>query len=512
MINILEWLEADEVTIPDKVAFADNERVLTFSQLAGYARSTGSFIAARARECSPIAFYLEKSTYAICAMMGSVYARCCYSVIDVRQPAERARAIVDKLEAPIVITDAANEQTAREIFGDTREVVAVADILDAPVDETLLATRRASALDTDPLYINFTSGSTGTPKGVAVCHRSVIDFISSFTRIFEITQSDVIANQAPFDFDVSVKDIYSGLARGASVHMIPREFFSVPTKLMDFLCEREVTVCTWAVSAMCFVSIMGGFEYRVPETIRKVIFSGEVMPVKQLRVWQKFLPEAMFVNVYGPTEVTCNCTYQIIDEEYDDDEVIPMGRPFPNEKVFLLADDGRLVSTPGAEGEICVSGTALALGYYNDPEKTAAAFVQNPLNGSYQETIYRTGDIGMLDEHGRFVYVGRKDHQIKHLGQRIELGEIDVAAGSVPGVSRACTVYDSRRKRILLFYTGTCEKDELVEALREKLPQYMVPNKTKQVEQMPLNKNGKIDRNELINMSKKRRRGEDSRG
>ncbi len=505
MINVLEWLEAAAATHPDKLAFADEEHELSYAQLEQRAKSVATYIALNAPACAPIACYLEKSTLAVCAMLGAVYARCCYSVIDVRQPAERARAIVDKLEAPLVITDAKNETAAHELFdGSSHNVVLVEELLDEETSPELLEERRSSALDTDPLYINFTSGSTGTPKGVAVCHRSVIDFITSFTSIFDITTDDVIANQAPFDFDVSVKDIYSGLRRGAAVHMIPREYFSVPTKLMDFLCEREVTVCTWAVSAMCFVSIMGGFEYRTPQSIRKVIFSGEVMPVKQLRVWRAALPEAMFVNVYGPTEVTCNCTYQIIDGEYENDEVIPMGVAFPNEKVFLLDGDNSLVEEPGVEGEICVGGTALALGYYNDPEKTAAVFVQNPLNTSYQETIYRTGDIGSYNECGQFVYVGRKDHQVKHLGQRIELGEIDVAAQSVAGVTRACTIYDSRRKKILLFYTGTCEKDALVEQLREKLPQYMVPNKTRQIDQMPLNKNGKIDRNALMAMRKKK--------
>ena len=504
MVNVLEWLEADARSFPEKIAFADELRQLNYEQLLLHARSIGSYLAARADACSPIACYLEKSTLAICAMLGAVYARCCYCVIDVRQPEQRVRVIADRLQPLLVLADDEHYDEARAVFGETGfEVVRIDDLMDNPIDESLLSERRASALDCDPLYINFTSGSTGTPKGVVVCHRSVIDFIQSFTRVFDITERDVIANQAPFDFDVSVKDIYGSLCVGASVQMIPREFFSVPVKLMDFLCEREVTVCTWAVSAMCFVSIMGGFEYRVPSSIAKVIFSGEVMPAKQLNVWKKHLPSALFANVYGPTEVTCNCTYHIVDEEYEDSAIIPMGIPFPNEKVFLLDARNRLVEEAGVEGEICVGGTSLALGYYNDPEKTAEVFVQNPLNTKYIETIYRTGDIGVYDECGRFVYVSRKDHQIKHMGQRIELGEIDVAAQSVDGVSRACTIYDDRRKKIYLFYTGTCEKGALVDILRERLPQYMVPNRTRQIEQMPLTKNGKIDRQALANMKKK---------
>ncbi len=499
MTNVLEWLEARARELPDKVAFADENGEIGFLDLMRRAHSVGSYLAGIVDERSPIACYMEKSTLALTAMFGAVYARCCYSIIDVRQPASRARAIVDKLATPIVIADAKNFDAAWEAF-DGYLVICLEDIVDTRADSGLLARRRAAALDTDPLYINFTSGSTGVPKGVAVCHRSVIDFIGSFVSIFDITKEDVLANQAPFDFDVSVKDIYGGLATGATVQMIPREYFSVPVSLMDFLVEREVTVCTWAVSAMCFVSMMGGFDYRVPTTIRAVIFSGEVMPPKQLAVWRAALPDAMFVNVYGPTEVTCNCTYHIIVRDYDKDETIPMGRPFPNERVFLLDENDQLVDIPGAEGEICVTGTCLALGYYNDAEKTAESFVQNPLTMAFPETMYRTGDMATFDEAGRLVYRGRKDHQIKHLGQRIELGEIDAAAHGVDGVKRACTVYDARKKRILLFYAGPCEKDVLADALKELLPQYMVPNKIRKLDAMPLNKNGKIDRQALLDM------------
>ena len=151
------------------------------------------------------------------------------------------------------------------------------------------------------------------------------------------------------------------------------------------------------------------------------------MPVKHLNIWKKYLPEAMYVNVYGPTEITCNCTYHIIDREYEPGENLPIGKPFPNEKVFLLDEEDREVTKPGEKGEICVSGTALSLGYYNNPEQTAKAFVQNPLNQSYLEPIYRTGDLAYYGEDGNLYFASRKDFQIKHMGHRIELGEIETA-------------------------------------------------------------------------------------
>lgn len=499
MRNVLEWLEESARKLPDKVAVSDVKNQLTFAELESRAKQTGTYIANQLSPRTPVALFLEKSSLCLATMLGAVYARCPYSVLDVRQPADRFNNIINTLQPGIIFTDEANAQNAKDMLGDSPIPLVLISEATAQTDEALLAALRAEALDIDPLYVNFTSGSTGTPKGVAVCHRSVIDFIQPFTQLFGITQDDRIGNQAPFDFDVSVKDIYSSLRMGATLHLIPREYFSEPVKLMDFLCEREITTCTWAVSAMCFVSIMGGLSYRVPETINKVIFSGEVMPPKQLAKWRKALPDATYVNVYGPTEVTCNCTYHIIDREYAKDEVIPAGKAFPNEKVFLL-DGDNLITKPGQQGEICVAGTCLALGYYNAPERTAEAFMPNPLSTAFPERMYRTGDLAMWNEDGQLIYVGRKDHQIKHLGQRIELGEIEAAAQGTDGVTRACCLYDNRKKKINMFFTGEIASDGLLEELAKKLPHYMIPNQVTAIDAMPLTKNGKVDRNALAQL------------
>ena len=224
------------------------------------------------------------------------------------------------------------------------------------------------------------------------------------------------------------------------------------------------------------------------------MFSGEVMPVKQLNKWRSRIPNAKYVNLYGPTEITCNCTYHIIDREYATDESIPIGIPFLNEKVFLLDEQDCLVTGAGIEGEICVGGTCLAIGYYKDREKTDSSFVQNPLNDKYFERIYRTGDLGKYDTEGLLYYTSRKDFQIKHMGQRIELSDIDVSAMSVEGVERACSIYDGKHKKIILFYTGDIDKENLSLCIKEKLPSFMLPSKTIKLDDFPLNKNGKIDR------------------
>lgn len=517
--NVLELLEQSAERFPDRPAFGDPKKDITFTELVRRARAASEILlqVEGMGIGSPVAFYLEKSVDAVSAMFGAVYAGGFYSFIDVRQPAARAQKVVDVLEPAVLITDEENAERCGEL--QTKGGVLRLEELLAKADEKVkeenldlippaLARIRKAMTDTAPLYVNFTSGSTGTPKGVAVCHRSVIEFMAPFTELFHITEQDVMGNQAPFDFDVSVKDIYSGLYTGAKVQIIPREYFSNPTQLMDYLDDKKTTVLIWAVSAMCFVSIMNALDYRTPQSVRAVGFSGEVMPIKQLRVWRKYLPSAMYVNLYGPTEITCNCTYYVLnpEKEYELDEVIPAGIAFANEKVFLLDENDGLVpkSDTAAEGEICVGGTCVALGYYKDAERTSAVFVQNPLNAAYPERIYRTGDIGRYDAEGNLIYVSRKDFQIKHLGHRIELGEVEADTMARDGVSRACCIYDKEKKRLILFYTGERDRKELEKELREVLPPFMVPNKTIQIEDMPLNKNGKIDRHALEDIYRKK--------
>ena len=244
---------------------------------------------------------------------------------------------------------------------------------------------------------------------------------------------------------------------------------------------------------------MNALAYKTPQTLRAILFSGEVMPVKHLNKLKKYLPHVQYVNLYGPTEITCNCTYYIVDRDFSEHETLPIGVPFPNERVLLLGEDGHEVTAPGETGELCVSGTAVALGYYRDPERTAASFVQNPLSSDrYRDILYRTGDLVRINERGEMVYVSRKDFQIKHMGHRIELGEIEAHLGAVPGVERALCVYLHEKGKILAFTTGPADRQTITAALRETLPAYMIPNLFMRVEEMPLNKNGKIDRARLM--------------
>ncbi|WP_075876728.1 amino acid adenylation domain-containing protein [Merdibacter massiliensis] len=493
MNNVLEYLEKSATQYPDKISFSDQKQEITYHQLLLRAKKIGTTLTKQFQPRTPIPVYMEKGVDTICLLFGIAYAGCFYVMLDLRHPKERIEQILETLQARQIVTSEQEKNRLAKLDLSVEKIQL--EQLENDIDEEVLKQIRNAHLDIDPLYGIFTSGSTGKPKGVVVCHRSVIDFIDVFTETFAITSEDVIGNQAPWDFDVSVKDIYSTICCGATMQIIPKAYFSMPSKLIDFLCDREVTTLIWAVSALCILSTLKAFDYRVPAKLKKIMFSGEIMPMKQLHVWQSVLPQAMYVNLYGPTEITCNCTYHIVNEQDKEKAVLPIGKPFKNERILLLDDQNHLISNPMEKGEICVSGTAVALGYYKNPEQTGKAFVQNPLNENWQEIIYRTGDIGYIGEDGLLYFSGRRDFQIKHMGHRIELSDIECALTAIDGVERCCCLYEE--EKILAFYEGTMEQKLLVKELKKKLPAFMVPNHFISLEQFPLTKNGKIDRSAL---------------
>ncbi|MCR5724502.1 MAG: amino acid adenylation domain-containing protein [Treponema sp.] len=492
--TLLDYLEETASRYPDKAAFSDVQHSVTWSEFVQKAKEKAAVISQYFAPGEAVPVMIEKSVLTLEYFFGALYAGCFYSYFDATFPDTRLNSMIKTLGVKHIIAENRFEKKLTNLNVTPLLLKTLEEEGNGEFDEA----RRANIIDTDPVYANFTSGSTGTPKAVVVSHRSVIDFISCFTEIFGIESSDNIANQAPFDFDVSVKDIFSGVFTGATVHLVPKMFFSFPTKLLDYLEERNITILIWAVSALCILSTLNGFDYKVPKKLKKIMFSGEVMPLKQLEIWKKFVPDAEYINLYGPTEITCNCTYYRVPKDRDlatYTKGLPMGWPFPNERILLLDENNQLVTEPDTEGEVCVSGTCVALGYYNS-EKTAEVFVQNPLNTVTFERIYRTGDLATRGTDGNYYYIGRKDTQIKHMGHRIELGEIENALSAHTDVSRACCIFADNK--ITAFYTGKeTEKKDLVSLLKVSLPVYMIPSDFIYTSEFPLTKNGKIDKRAL---------------
>lgn len=506
--NVLTYLEEDAQRHPEKCAIEEESRSCSYGELLQLSRCVGSALAAMEARGRAVMVFMEKGIDALATMMGALQAGAFYVPVDPHIPAERLALIAGVLEEPVVVVSEETAGLANEAMGGGSAesqgavVIPVAQLLAADENPAALEAARAAATDADPVYVLFTSGSTGVPKGVAVSHRAVIDFIDDFITRFGFGPDERIANQAPFDFDVSVKDIYGALATGSTLVVVPRALFSAPAALMEYLQGRDITNMTWAVAALCLITSLHGLEGQQLAGVRRVLFSGEVMPISHLRAWMAHVPQATFVNLYGPTEITCNCLYHVVDPAREYPDGLPLGVPFAHREILLVDGEGHAVTQPGVEGEILVRGDSLALGYVANPAKTAEVFCQNPLHNRFPDRVYRTGDLAAFDKAGELFYRGRIDNQIKHQGHRIELEEVDRALEGVPGVQRCRCVYDHDKQRLIAFYEGEAEARAIRDHVLQTLPIFMLPSKILPIEAMPLTKNGKVDRRALLEKSR----------
>lgn len=490
--NVLEYLENIIDKVPEKTAYADDTSEVTFREVYNCSRAIGTFLYKQGHYREPVVVFMGKHPATIITFYGVIYAGCFYVPIDEEMPKHRIELIFGNVSPKAVICDTETVKIM-DTFDYKGKIYVYDEIIKTSTDDCLLKNIRDKQIDTDPIYIVFTSGSTGIPKGVVACHRSVIDYIENLTEVLKVDENTVFGNQTPLYVDACLKELYPTLKYGATTYIIPKNLFMFPLKLVEYLNEKKINTICWVVSALTIISSFGTFEKAVPKYLKTIAFGSEVFPIRQFNIWRKYLPDARFINLYGPTECTGMSCYYEVDRDFEPDEVIPIGRPFKNTEIILLNEENKQVKA-GEVGEICIRGTSLTLGYYNNFEKTREVFVQNPLNSSYPELIYRTGDLGKYNEQGELVFVSRKDNQIKHMGHRIELGEIETVANMNEQIKSACCVFDDVNKKILLYYVGDISEAEMVAYMKDRLPRYMLPNMTKKLERMPLTPNGKIDR------------------
>lgn len=496
IINILEYLEQAQKKYAKKVLYKDEFQEITFEDAFNISRKWGSYLASYTDVRKPIIVITDKSIVTPLLYYAVLYSGCFYVPLDTELPKFRMKLIMETVEAEVLVTDEKYKELA-EKMGFEGKVITTEDLKTAEIDLPRLEKIREQVMDVDPAYVIFTSGSTGVPKGVVESHRQLIDYIEAFSETFDIGEDEVLGNQSPLDYVAALRDLYLPFKTGASTLLIPKKYFSLPTQLFEYLNKNKVTTICWVVGAMTLCSELGVFEEKNLEYVRKIFFTGSVMPCRHLRVWQEHLPEALYVNHYGPTEITASCTYYVVDHLVEPDEVLPIGHPFRNTNILLINEQGKHAQV-GEQAEIYVQGTSLALGYYKNPEKTKEVFVKNPLNSIYDEIVYRTGDIGRLNERGELEFCGRKDDQIKHMGHRIELGEIQAAVQSMEEIEEAVCLYNKQKQQIWLFFTGKeITAKDISKYLRERLPNFMIPRKFLWLEKMPQSFNGKINMTEL---------------
>lgn len=492
---ITDYLDNTVERFPNKIAYIDSKREITFKQLHTESNKIAGELISKGLFKSPVAIYLEKSVECISSFVACAYSGNFYTPIDVNMPLERVSKIINTLQPKVIITNAEHKESIQSVAKNAK-IILYEECQTRNIDLKCVNEVTAKIIDTDILYVLFTSGSTGEPKGVIIPQCSAVDYVDWITERFCFDENIVIGNQAPLYFDLSIQDVYAPLKSGCTTVLIDERKFTFPAKLMQYLVEKNVNTIVWVPSALCLFANLRALNTKnqLP-ALKYVLFCGEVMPNKQLNQWRKAFPQTTFVNMYGPTESCDASTYYIVNRDFDDSESLPIGIPCKNTDILVLDDENKLVIEKDIIGELCVRGTSLALGYYKDLEKTNKVFVQNPINCEYPEKIYRTGDLVYYNEYGELMYSCRKDFQIKHMGHRIELGEIEAAVSSMDGILENCALYDSKNDKIVLFYSGRAVDDNtILNNVKKLLPHYMVPEKLVSLRSLPHNLNGKIDR------------------
>ncbi|MDO5154435.1 MAG: amino acid adenylation domain-containing protein [Eubacteriales bacterium] len=497
--NLAKLFENTVNKYADKICVVDKDEQLTFSVLRERGRRIATYILQTkyGEKNKPIAVFLPKCKEVYEINIACIYSGNIFMNLDVKTPMARIHNIIDLIQPGLIVT---NHQYIDIIQNENVgvDVVCIEELLNTELypDDTLLMKRQKEMIDTDPLCIINTSGSTGTPKGVVLNHRSFFDFLDWSVETFGFDGSEKIGALSPVVFDIYDYEFCLMIAKGSTIVLLDNGLAMFPAKLLTYMQEQEINFIFWVPSIMVNIANMDLLSKISLNSLRTVWFAGEVFPTKQFNYWKKQLPQTVFANLYGPIEITLDCTYYIVDREFDDSEPLPIGYACENTDVLLLNEDDELCKD-GEIGEICVRGTSLAMGYYNNPQKTDQAFVQNPLNKSYPELIYRTGDLAFVNGRKEIVFKGRKDSLIKHMGYRIELGEIEhVLIDSLGIVKYACVVYQYEKKAITLFYEkeNSVTEVEIRKALAKVFPKYMIPTVYYCMEELPRNTNGKIDR------------------
>jgi D-alanine--poly(phosphoribitol) ligase subunit 1 len=449
----------------------------------------------------------EKAIYTFAAMIACLKIGAIYAVLDPHSPAERLRKIITTCKPGLLLAEQSLLSSLAGVIGELGIVTVDTDsgkletVVAGHADTNLVQTEGLTA--TNPAYLMFTSGSTGFPKGAVMTHGNVMNLTEWSKQTFQITPADILTNVNPLYFDNSVFDFYSALFNGAGLVPFSRDETKDPRLLTQKLDAAQCTLWFSVPSLLIFLQTMKAADGKRLRSIRRFIFGGEGYPKAKLKgLYDAYSDRSELFNVYGPTECTCICSsYKLSERDFDDLQGLPPLGSIANNFSFMILDDENKAVAPGETGELVLLGPNVGKGYYNDSARTAASFVQNPYNSSFPEVMYKTGDLVRFDPADGKLYIqGRKDNQIKHMGYRIELEEIEAALNCLDYVSEAAVLHTSVNglSRIIAIVAGEeFDGDRIRVELRQIIPEYMIPSVFHHETMLPKNPNGKVDRRHL---------------
>jgi amino acid adenylation domain-containing protein len=473
---------------PTRTAITRDEKAISYQELEALSNRMAHALRANGVERGDrVGMFLDKSIEAVASLIAIMKADGICVPLDPPGPVPR---LSDQITTILLADD-----RPMEFAGHPVTVLPWSMVQAAP--ETLPET---ATIDVDLAYILYTSGSTGTPKGVMITHRNVSSFVDWVTRHFGFVPEDQVSCHAPLHFDVTLIDLYASLAVGATVHLIPQDISFMPVDLVDFINKKAITVWQSVPSVLVLIvkQLVADAGPHL-ESLRCVIFTGEVFPPLSLRDLMTKVPHPAYYNIYGSTEmndVTC-----LTVTRAPDTEILPIGKPCSHMEVFALDDDGKRITQAGVVGELYARGATLSAGYWGDPAMTAAKFMQNPLHQLYHDPVYRTGDLVMFDAEGYYRYVGRRDSQVKIRGFRVNLIEVEDAIARHPHVDEVAVVdlEDDKRSRYLKAFVvpkngHAFDSKILKQHCATRLPNYMVPEELELRSVLPKTSTGKVDR------------------
>ena len=516
---------------PEKEAFVYKENSITYEELEK--KSSGlalKLLQMGVKRGDRIGIFLGKSLEMIISLFGILKAGGIYVPIDPAAPVNRVAFIVNHCGIECLIATSSNLE---KLFSGFHGKLAVKRAVIVGLDDRGAFRNNISGerlpwneafdvlnseppyfdvSDTSPAYILHTSGSTGNPKGVVLSHLNALSFVKMAADFFHITPADRICNHAPLHFDLSVFDIFVGVRSGATVMLLPEIYSAFPVKLSEYIEKEEISIWNSVSSVLALLvdkGSLGNFNF---DSLRIVHFSGDIMPVKVLRILKRFIRNASFYNIYGQTEANSSIYYHVREIPEADSWRIPIGKPFPNFDVFALNDTQEMISQPGEEGELYVGSSTVALGYWNADSMTIEKFVPDPRYPSLKKNVYKTGDLVRMDEHGNFIFTGRKDQMVKSRGYRIELEEIETVLSDHPGIKNAVVIPipdELIGNRIFAVVvpvsrgTININQEEIVLHCAALLPKYMIPERIDFHDSLPKTSGGKIDRKKIRDMVSK---------